>query len=110
MKYKLLNHVIQTKRFFIYKINAVSFEPRIALFDKKYPFVLTVDYREFNQDGRIPLLAGVAPGIILNSFNLSHVKEYKFYLQNENECQFHVEKINKKKMQIEEFLDKFSEI
>ncbi len=108
MTYKLINYVIQNKRFFVYKIIDVSFEKRSFMFsNKNLPYKLNLNYKEFNSDIKFNPIVGVAPGFLSHN-ELSFSKLYNFYLETSDECQYHIDEINKRKKMIDKIFDKYS--
>lgn len=107
MTYKLINYVIQNKRFFVYKIIDMSFEKRQFMFtNKNLPYVLSLNYREFNHKSGVSPIAGISPGFLFHE-ELSFSKKYDFYLESSDECQHHIDEINKRKKMIDDIFEKY---
>jgi hypothetical protein len=60
MAHKLVSHVIKNQRFFVYKINDISFRERMfCIFDTEQPYELTLNYKELTKSLEVaPIIGG----------------------------------------------------
>ena len=106
MTYKLVIHVIRNQRFFVYKINDISFRRRLfCIFDKKQPFELSIDYRELTKSLEVTPINGKRAGVL---FQERIYKRYSFRFETEEECKFNLDEIKKKKELIDKMLIGFT--
>jgi len=92
MDFKLINHVIKGTRFFVHKIDNISYNERLfKIFDKDKPYLLTIYYNETDT--------------VINT----NIKRYFARISTEKECILHIDNIKYKKQIINKFLDKINE-
>jgi hypothetical protein len=131
MAHKLINHIIQKQRFFVYKINRVSFRERLfCIKDTELPYELTLNYKELGTEFRIAPI--IKRGLVINELRLSNPfhsnspfhsnnyneysayevntfeKTYKFRLESEEQCQKNIDEIKKKKDLIDNMMSNFT--
>jgi len=109
MAYKLVSHVIRSQRFFVYKINDISFRERLfCILDTEQPFELSLKYKELSKSLEIAPIIGAKGGFQLQE-RTDLEKEYKFRFETAEECQHNIDEIKKKKDLIDEMLVGFTE-
>ncbi len=109
MAFKLVNHIIRGQRFFVYKINEISYRERVfCIFDKELPFELSLRYKELSKSMEVAPIIGAKGGFQLQEkTNLE--KTYNFRFESSEECQHNIDEVNKKKELIDEMLTEFTE-
>lgn len=109
MAYKLVSHLVGKKRFFVYKINDISFHERLfCIFDKEYPFELNISYKEMSKKLELAPNIGGKGGFQLQE-STSLETNYRFRFETEDECQKHIDEVKKKKQLIDEMLINFTD-
>jgi hypothetical protein len=109
MAYKLVSHVIDRQRFFVYKINDISFHERLfCIFDTEKPYRLSLMYRELSKS------TGFTPVIGVHGKNVIHEKTefekvYNFRMSTAEECKYHINEVQEKKKLIDEMIIGFTE-
>jgi hypothetical protein len=109
MAHKLVSHVIMKQRFFVYKINEISFRKRLfCILDPELPFVLNLKYKELNNSLEFsPIIGGNGTFQLREKTNVEKV--YNFRFKTMEECQHNIDEIQKKKFLIDEMLIGFTE-
>lgn len=109
MAHKLVSHVICKQRFFVYKINNVNFSERLfCIFDKDKPYELSVEYKELSTSlEAAPIIGGKGGGFQLQQ-KIDTEKYYSFRLSTKEECQKHINEIEKKRELINDLLINFT--
>jgi hypothetical protein len=110
MSFKLINHVIRNQRFFVYKINDISYRERLfCILDTERPFELTLRYKELGKSLDLaPIFVGGKAGFQLQE-KTDLEKIYWFRFETAEECQKNIDEIKIKKELIDEMLDGFTE-
>jgi len=109
MAYKLVSHVIRSKRFFVHKINYVTYHERLfCILDTEQPFELRLKYKEMSKSMEMAPIIGGKGGFQLQE-RTDLETEYKFRFETEEECKYNIDEIKKKKVLIDEMLIGFTE-
>ncbi len=109
MAYKLVSHVICKQRFFVHKIQNVSFHERLfCILDTELPFELNIGYKEMSKSLEVaPIIGGKGGFQLQEKTNLQ--TDYTFRLETAESCQKHIDDIQRKKELIDEMLVGFTE-
>jgi len=108
MSYKLISHVIKGHRFFVYKINKISYRERVfCILDQKQPFELTISYAELTTATKLEPVLGGKGGFVLTD-TLDFEKIYSFRMSSKEECQQNINEIEKKKVIVDEIITRLT--
>ena len=109
MAHKLVSHVIRNQRFFVHKIHDISFRERLfCILDTEQPFELSLRYKELSKSLEVAPIIGGKGGFQLQE-RTDLEKVYKFRLETAEECQYHIDEVQKKRTLIDEMLVGFTE-
>ena len=109
MAYKLVSHVIRGQRFFVHKINHVSFYERLfCILDTERPFEFILGYKELSKSLELaPIIGGKGGFQLQEKTDLERI--YSFRFETAEECQRNIDDVQKKKQLIDEMLIGFTE-
>ncbi len=109
MAHKLVSHVIRNQRFFVHKINDITFHKRLfCIFDIDKPFELNLMYKELSKSLEFaPIIGGKGGAQLQEKIDLE--TEYKFRFETDKECIYNINEIKIKKELIDEMLIGFTE-
>jgi hypothetical protein len=109
MAYKLVSHVINRQRFFVHKINDITYRERLfCILDTEQPFELSLRYKELSKSMELAPVIAPKGGLVMQE-RTDLETEYKFRLSTEEECKKHIEVIQNKRDLIDEMLIGFTE-
>lgn len=108
MAHKLISHVINGNRFFVYKIKNIGYRERLfCILDTDKPYRLYIDYKELSTSLEFAPFIGLKGGFQLQEKTNTETK-YVYRLETEEECKHHIAEVDKKRKIIDDMLTKFN--